>query len=611
MRLKKMYKRITAVMLSAAMLSAVAVSSAPAALAASYDKQGSAAYTYAHEIYVFPDTAKTSGKFDSFIIDFKTEAQAHATYWQMCQGCLDVSEIRETYPNAQDSTFYGGFQSGPERRNTLFSFWDVTNGNDESTVITTPARVYPAGDENSFGYEGNGHNYSMDYEWQKSKWYTYFVHCWKDKSTGRTFIGQWVRDVESGKWDLTCYFDTTMKETHMNGMMAQFLENFVSQYALMPRDIYLKNVYIFDKVYKDWKRVNQGAVGYSWNEPNKTGTHEIGFNDEYYFGKTGEPVENQTEYDNSFTNHYIGYNIVEPELPNFGNFIVDGMSIKNNQLEWTFNEKCSPMLEFDIDVVDMSDRTVKSYTSSRPEKREIQLDSLSDGNYLVQAKFKDVFDRVYSYSYEFDVVNGSAEGIQKTNKMGDVNNDDSVTLKDVVNILKYNIGLVSASDCEKMCGDINRDGKMSVKDAVLLQRFLLNDVVKYQIGEKITLSSAAEPQYLPEKNEAPFQPSVRTVKFTDNKNWGTPYVYAWNSTTGETNAQWPGVRMTYQSKNSYGQTLYKADLKTKYDMVIFTTATGSPQTQDIVWDYTVNGYWVTDQKTKNSTGIEVWVADTW
>ena len=69
--------------------------------------------------------------------------------------------------------------------------------------------------------------------------------------------------------------------------------------------------------------------------------------------------------------------------------------------------------------------------------------------------------------------------------------------------------------------------------------------------------------------------------------------------------------MTYQSKNSYGQTLYKADLKTKYDMVIFTTATGSPQTQDIVWDYTVNGYWVTDQKTKNSTGIEVWVADTW
>ena len=54
MRLKKMYKRITAVMLSAAMLSAVAVSSAPAALAASYDKQGSAAYTYAHEIYVYP-----------------------------------------------------------------------------------------------------------------------------------------------------------------------------------------------------------------------------------------------------------------------------------------------------------------------------------------------------------------------------------------------------------------------------------------------------------------------------------------------------------------------------------------------------------------------------
>ena len=151
----------------------------------------------------------------------------------------------------------------------------------------------------------------------------------------------------------------------------------------------------------------------------------------------------------------------------------------------------------------------------------------------------------------------------------------------------------------------------SVKDAVLLQRFLLHENLDYEIGEPISLPSAEEPQYLPEKNETPIQPSVCTIKFTDNKNWGNVYVYAWNSETGETNAQWPGAVMSYQSTNSYGQTVYKAELNTKFDMVIFTTASGSPQTQDIVWDYTANGYWITEQKAKNSMGVEVCIADKW
>ena len=174
------------------------------------------------------------------------------------------------------------------------------------------------------------------------------------------------------------------------------------------------------------------------------------------------------------------------------------------------------------------------------------------------------------------------------------------------------IKAVTTSDKGIKKYDVNNDGKISVADAVLIQRYVLGEILDdYPIDEKISLPSAEEPKYIPEKNEAPFQPTVRTVKFTDNKGWGTTYIYAWNSETGETNAKWPGVPMSYQSTNSYKQTVYKADVNTKYDMIIFTTSVGTPQTQDIVWDYTVNGYWVTDQKTTNSTGIEVWVADTW
>lgn len=607
MRFKKIYKRAAAVMLSAAMLSAVAVSPAQAAVS---EAQPSGKTLFAHNIYSDPKLTETSGSFSSFMIDFKTNEQAHATYWQMCFAGLDISEIKQTYPNASGGSFYGGFQSGSERKNTLFSFWDIINGSDESSVISTPTRVYPEGDEHSFGNEGNGHNYAMDYNWQPSKWYTYLVHCWKDKSTGRTFIGQWVRDVETGKWDLTCYFDTTMKETCIKGPMSQFMENFGAQYSELKRDIYMKNVYTCDKNTDQWISLNKGTMSYSYFQDNKKGSHEINFNSECFFGSAGEPVENQEEYDEN-SQRVIPYSITQPDMPGFGSFAVNRMQIKNNTLEWTLNEQSSPMLSFDIDVIDEKDMSVKSYTSTRPEKKTVALGSLANGKYMLQAKFRDVFDRVCQYNYEFDVKDGNAHCEPLSKLLGDFNKDKSVTLKDVVRILKSNVGLVTATPYENMLGDINGDGKVSVKDAVLLQRFLLHENLDYEIGEPISLPSAEEPQYLPEKNETPIQPSVCTIKFTDNKNWGNVYVYAWNSETGETNAQWPGAVMSYQSTNSYGQTVYKAELNTKFDMVIFTTASGSPQTQDIVWDYTANGYWITEQKAKNSMGVEVCIADKW
>ncbi len=82
--------------------------------------------------------SQTSGSFLSFMIDFKADNQAPATYWQLCQAELDVTELKQQYPNVSGATFYGGFQLSPNKINTLFSFWDILNGNDESNVITTP-----------------------------------------------------------------------------------------------------------------------------------------------------------------------------------------------------------------------------------------------------------------------------------------------------------------------------------------------------------------------------------------------------------------------------------------------------------------------------------------
>lgn len=70
------------------------------------------------------------------------------------------------------------------------------------------------------------------------------------------------------------------------------------------------------------------------------------------------------------------------------------------------------------------------------------------------------------------------------------------------------------------------------------------------------------------------------VYFTDNQNWGQVYCYAWGATA--TNAAWPGVKMTYDSKNDYGQSIYKVKLKRDtYDSIIFTKSSSGPQTQDL------------------------------
>ena len=111
---------------------------------------------------------------------------------------------------------------------------------------------------------------------------------------------------------------------------------------------------------------------------------------------------------------------------------------------------------------------------------------------------------------------------------------------------------------------------------------------------------------------SPTQPPIsHTVKFTDNKNWGNIFIYAWNDTSQLSNAKWPGVAMQYDSVNSYGQKIYKADISFDYTHIIFTTANGSAQTQDILFDSTVNGYFITDNTTTNSFGKTVYIAQSW
>ena len=614
--MKKSLKKLTSFFVSCTLLSTIAISSfSPASAVQNTSSAVNDPTVAAHCIYSYPDLSQTSGNFLSFMIDFKTDNQAMSTYWQLCQANLDVSELKSQYPNVSNATFYGGFQISPNKINTLFSFWDILNGTDESNVITTPTRIYPEGAEHLFGGEGNGHNYFMDYEWKPDTWYTLLVHCWKDKATGKTFIGQWIRDIQNGEWILTSYFNTTLSETCIQGGMSQFMESFSRPYWGLKRDMYLKNIYTYDKIKQKWFSLDKMSMYYSYMFPDKNGTHNMEITDEYFYGSAGEKVENQALYD-SHNPKFLTGTVSQPDMPDFGSLSLNTMRTDNTKLVWDFSKNNAPILSFDTDIINTDTMAVTSYSCTRPEIHELSLDTLSDGNYLIHTQFTDVFDRNLSYDYAVTVKGKTLTGKPSAILSGDFNEDCTVTIKDVIGILRENVGISSANRYQKWLGDVNRDDEISVKDAVLIQRWLVNEETKYPIGKTVDISPSPAPVILPQIQESPTQPPTQppvshTVKFTDNKNWGNIFIYAWNDTTQLSAAEWPGVAMQYDSSNSYGQKIYKADIPSSCTHIIFTTKDGSPQTQDILFDSTANGYFITDDTTTNSFGKTVYIAKSW
>ena len=70
----------------------------------------------------------------------------------------------------------------------------------------------------------------------------------------------------------------------------------------------------------------------------------------------------------------------------------------------------------------------------------------------------------------------------------------------------------------------------------------------------------------------------RTYYYWNKNSWSHVYVYAWNSSTFASNAEWPGVEMT-QVKDD----IYTVALDVQFDYVIFTNNNGS-QTTDLEID---------------------------
>lgn len=202
--------------------------------------------------------------------------------------------------------------------------------------------------------------------------------------------------------------------------------------------------------------------------------------------------------------------------------------------------------------------------------------------------------------------------------LGDADSSDAVNIRDVSAIQKYAGKMLTLTEDQLTAADVNGDGFVDILDATLVQKYVAKMKVAYPIGtyvggEMPTEPPTTPPTTPPAPTEPPTTPSgTNTIKFTDSNRWGTIYLYAWNDGSGAAYAQWPGTPMTvYQEDNGYGQTNYTIDIPSEYDRIIFTTQTGSPQSQDITWDGSYEGYWATSKTTANNNGTQVYVIQPW
>ena len=87
------------------------------------------------------------------------------------------------------------------------------------------------------------------------------------------------------------------------------------------------------------------------------------------------------------------------------------------------------------------------------------------------------------------------------------------------------------------------------------------------------------------------QPSgTYTVRFTKPNGWNGANCYYWQ-TGNDGPIGWPGAEMTWETQNDYGEQVYKIDIPSNCNMIIFSD-NGANQTSNITTSCSDCGYWL-------------------
>ena len=180
-----------------------------------------------------------------------------------------------------------------------------------------------------------------------------------------------------------------------------------------------------------------------------------------------------------------------------------------------------------------------------------------------------------------------------TYKLGDVNRDGAVNIRDAT-LIQYYAAYIEDLDADQLyLANVNGDDTVNVRDATYIQyyaAYMLDEYATNKDGKKIGDEVTIENGQL--VNDTP---TTITVYFTDALGWGNANIFYWDN-----GGDWPGNPMTVSEEdNGFGQKVYKAEIPSDAKGIVFNdgAATNAKQTVDITTDIADGAQWYTiDEK---------------
>lgn len=223
----------------------------PAAYNGSYDNFSAASgKKYAHNFYSNPIIPGQTDKYDGFYIEFKAEDAAWGTYWALCNWNMNLDNETEEYTNSYGTPFgaYAGFQVLDNGNKALiFSVWDGVRVSDNKhqwvDFVSSgfSEQEYSARNERKSG-EGSYTQYLFDYNWSSDKWYGMYLAS--EIINGEAHVSMYIYDISATQWTHVVTVNTHLKDSHMEGSMGMFMENYHSTSREALRSCKLRNVWI-------------------------------------------------------------------------------------------------------------------------------------------------------------------------------------------------------------------------------------------------------------------------------------------------------------------------------------------------------------------------------
>lgn len=368
----------------------------------------------AHNIYTAPSTSKTSGRYNTFTIDFYGEQTPNYTYWALANFSMFLSpKTKLMYRGINGGGAYSGLQntSPSKGKVAILSFWEYfyTEGGEQKSLRAT--RIFPEGTSN-FGGEGEGTNCIRQYSWKDKSWYRMVLHCWEDLENGTTFAGQWVCDLSTGEWFLNAYFDTHLYDSYFQGNMGLFQENYIDgiENWTKEREFRVKNLYVNDSKDGQWKSLNGSTLSFGYTQENKMGVASFGTGSdadgEYFWGKAGGLAPGQGEGNYvAAQQEYLAnlkqteksnfYTIQQPETPTLGSVSIDQLKLEEKNDKWTVSwelgKTSTPQCTYKVELIDNAGKVIYEKEASRPEETSVEVADLNTDAFKCRTTITDIF----------------------------------------------------------------------------------------------------------------------------------------------------------------------------------------------------------------------------